>query len=44
MTRTAVHELAVNGGKPVRTKPFPAWPSYDDTERQGLLRVLESGM
>jgi 3-amino-5-hydroxybenzoate synthase len=43
MTRTAAHELAVNGGKPVRTRPFPSWPSYDDTERLGLLRALESG-
>jgi 3-amino-5-hydroxybenzoate synthase len=43
MTRTAVHELAINGGKPVRTRPFPSWPSYDDTERHGLLRALESG-
>lgn len=22
---------------------FPAWPQYDDTERQGLLRALEQG-
>jgi 3-amino-5-hydroxybenzoate synthase len=44
MTRIAVHELAVNGGKPVRTRPFPSWPSYDDTERLGLLRALDSGM
>lgn len=43
MTRTAVHELAINGGTPVRTTPFPPWPSYDDTERRGLLRALESG-
>jgi 3-amino-5-hydroxybenzoate synthase len=44
MTRVAVRELAVNGGKPVRTRPFPSWPSYDDTERRGLLRALESGL
>ncbi len=43
MTRTAVHELAINGGKPVRTRPFSSWPVYDDTERRGLLRALESG-
>jgi dTDP-4-amino-4,6-dideoxygalactose transaminase len=36
-------ELAINGGKPVRTAPFPAWPQWDDAERAGLLRVLESG-
>lgn len=44
MTRVAVRELAVNGGTPVRTRPFPAWPSYDDTERAGLLRALEGGV
>ncbi|HEX5119989.1 MAG TPA: DegT/DnrJ/EryC1/StrS family aminotransferase [Pseudonocardiaceae bacterium] len=43
MTGTAAPELAVNGGTPVRTRPFPSWPSYDDTERLGLLRALESG-
>ena len=43
MSQTAVHELAVNGGTPVRTKPFPSWPIFDDTERRGLLRALESG-
>jgi dTDP-4-amino-4,6-dideoxygalactose transaminase len=34
--------LAINGGNPVRTQAFPAWPEYDDREREGLLRVLES--
>lgn len=43
MSKAAVHELAVNGGTPVRTKPFPSWPVYDETERHGLLRALESG-
>ena len=35
--------LAVNGGTPVRTEPFPRWPMWDDKEKQGLLDVLESG-
>jgi dTDP-4-amino-4,6-dideoxygalactose transaminase len=36
-------ELAVNGGPPVRTDPFPDWPNvYADEERQ-LLDVLKSG-
>lgn len=43
MTETTVPALAVNGGTPVRTTPFPSWPIFDDTERSGLLRVLESG-
>jgi len=32
--------LAIDGGKPVRTKPFPAWPVYDDRERKALEDVL----
>lgn len=43
MLRAAARELALNGGTPVRTRPFPSWPSYDNTERNGLLRALESG-
>ena len=36
-------QLAINGGKPVRTKPFPSWPIHDDKERKAVLEVLESG-
>lgn len=36
-------KLAINGGEPVRTKPFTGWPIWDNTEKEGLLRVLESG-
>src|ERR1700730_16876249 len=35
-------ELALLGGKESKTKPFPAWPQFDDTERRGLNEVLES--
>lgn len=35
-------ELAALGGTPVRTESYPAWPQYDEGERAGLLRVLES--
>ena len=34
--------LAINGGKPVREKPFIKWPIYNDRERELLLNVLES--
>lgn len=34
--------LALSGGKPTKSKPFPVWPQYDDTERDLLLEVLES--
>lgn len=35
-------DLAALGGTPIRTSPYPAWPQYDDSERDGLLRVLDS--
>ena len=35
-------ELAVLGGKKVKTKPFPLWPQFDDAEREALNQVLES--
>jgi dTDP-4-amino-4,6-dideoxygalactose transaminase len=37
-------KLAVNGGEKVRTKPWPAWPVVDDSDRKGLMDVLESGV
>ncbi len=36
-------KLAITGGSPVRTKPFPQWPEFGDEERKALLEVLESG-
>lgn len=35
--------LALHGGSPVRTRPFPAWPQFDSTERTNLLRALDQG-
>ena len=35
--------LAICGGSPVRTNPFPAWPVFDEREEQALLAVLRSG-
>lgn len=35
-------QLAVRGGEPLRTKPWPQWPQHGDHEREYLLRVLES--
>ena len=35
--------LAIHGGKPLRTKPFPEWPIFGDVEEQYLLRALRSG-
>ncbi|NDL58230.1 DegT/DnrJ/EryC1/StrS family aminotransferase [Phytoactinopolyspora mesophila] len=36
-------ELAVNGGEPVRTAPFPRWPQSGDDEAKAVAAVLESG-
>lgn len=34
--------LAILGGKPVRTRPFPLWPEYDHEEESALMDVLHS--
>jgi dTDP-4-amino-4,6-dideoxygalactose transaminase len=38
----AMAKLAINGGTPVRTTPYPAWPIYDEKEQEALIAVLES--
>lgn len=35
--------LALLGGSPVRTRPFPSWPVFDHAEEARLLRTLRSG-
>ena len=35
--------LAVDGGKPVRRQPFPAWPVHDEREIEALREVVETG-
>ena len=40
---TGKTSLAVHGGAPVRTRPWPAWPEHGTAERDAVLRVLESG-
>lgn len=39
MTRS----LAIHGGTPARTTPFPTWPIFGATEEERLLAVLRSG-
>lgn len=34
--------LAINGGSPVRNKPFPLWPQYGEEEKRLLEDVLRS--
>lgn len=36
-------KLALEGGTPVRQRPFPAWPIWDKREEQQILEVLHSG-
>jgi len=35
-------KLAINGGKPIRSHGYPAWPVFDDAERRAVSEVLES--
>ncbi len=35
-------ELAINGGRPAKGKPFPVWPYFDEKEKQALQEVVES--
>jgi dTDP-4-amino-4,6-dideoxygalactose transaminase len=36
-------ELAISGGTPVRSSPYPAWPSGDDREIEAVTDVIRSG-
>ena len=36
-------KLALLGGSPVRQRPFPLWPVWDEREENALLGVLRSG-
>jgi dTDP-4-amino-4,6-dideoxygalactose transaminase len=37
-------KLAIHGGAPAKTRPFPNWPQYDEREEKALLEVLHSGV
>jgi perosamine synthetase len=36
-------ELALRGGKPVRSKPWPTWPIWDPSAEEPVLSILRSG-
>jgi dTDP-4-amino-4,6-dideoxygalactose transaminase len=38
-----MRDLAIDGGRAVRTRPFPTWPIFGKPEEDALLRVLRSG-
>lgn len=35
--------IALTGATPIRTAPYPAWPHFDESEEQALLRSLRQG-
>ncbi len=37
-----MNTLAIHGGTPVRAKPYPPWPVYDEREIEALKDVVES--
>lgn len=38
-----MNTLAINGGTPVRTNPFPKWPIFGKEEEELVLEVVRSG-
>ena len=43
MMNKPVERLAIDGGAPVRTTPFPSWPHYAPDEVEAVAQVLRSG-
>jgi 3-amino-5-hydroxybenzoate synthase len=35
--------LAIHNGEPVRKTKFPSWPTYNDDEKNALIRALDQG-
>lgn len=40
---SAMSELAINGGTPVRVHPFPSWPYFAEDEIAAVTEVMRSG-
>jgi dTDP-4-amino-4,6-dideoxygalactose transaminase len=38
-----VARLAINGGPPVRSSPYPAWPVHDERDVEAVTEVVRSG-
>jgi dTDP-4-amino-4,6-dideoxygalactose transaminase len=43
MTMTASPKLAVDGGAPLRTRPWPTWPVWDEDDALAVADVVRSG-
>jgi dTDP-4-amino-4,6-dideoxygalactose transaminase len=41
--RTATRQLAIQGGAPVRSAPWPPWPRWDEGEERAVLDALRGG-
>ena len=41
--RSLTHKLAILGGSPVRTEPYPGWPVFDEREVAAVTAVIQSG-
>src|SRR5919108_3672935 len=35
-------KLAINGGQPAKSRPFPDWPKYDEREIAAVTGVIKS--
>ena len=38
-----MRKLAINGGGPIREKPWPSWPVWDETAEPEMIKMLRSG-
>ena len=38
-----MNNLAIEGGAPLRERPYPSWPQWDEAEERALLDALHSG-
>lgn len=43
LIRKQSSKLAINGGSPVRCRPMPKWPQFDQDEISAAIAVLQSG-
>lgn len=43
MSITAPQKLATQGGAPLRTRPWPQWPVWDEEDAQAVADVVRSG-
>lgn len=39
----SLSKLAIDGGTPIRERPFAPWPIWDEKEEKALIRALHSG-